>query len=49
VRVLLISPNTEMMNMPTLPLGLTCVAATTRDAGHAVQERLPTGLHLLFD
>jgi radical SAM superfamily enzyme YgiQ (UPF0313 family) len=34
VRVLLISPNTERMNMPTLPLGLALVAAATRRAGH---------------
>jgi len=36
VRVLLISANTETMNMPTLPLGLACVAAATRMAGHDV-------------
>ena len=36
MRVLLISANTEEMNMPTLPLGLACVAASTRKAGHAV-------------
>jgi radical SAM superfamily enzyme YgiQ (UPF0313 family) len=36
VRVLLISANTETMNMPTLPLGLACVAAATRNTGHAV-------------
>jgi radical SAM superfamily enzyme YgiQ (UPF0313 family) len=37
VRVLLISANTETINMPTLPLGLACVAAATRAAGHEVQ------------
>jgi radical SAM superfamily enzyme YgiQ (UPF0313 family) len=36
VRVLLISGNTEEINMPTLPLGLACVAASTRKAGHEV-------------
>ena len=34
MRVLLISPNTERINMPTLPLGLALVAAATRRAGH---------------
>jgi radical SAM superfamily enzyme YgiQ (UPF0313 family) len=34
VRVLLISPNTERVNMPTLPLGLSLVAAAARRAGH---------------
>jgi len=36
MKVLLISANTEKMNMPTLPLGLACVAAATRKAGHEV-------------
>jgi radical SAM superfamily enzyme YgiQ (UPF0313 family) len=36
MRVLLISANTEKINMPTLPLGLACVAAATRKAGHEV-------------
>ncbi len=36
MNVLLISANTETMNMPPLPLGLACVAAATRKAGHAV-------------
>jgi radical SAM superfamily enzyme YgiQ (UPF0313 family) len=34
VRVLLISANTERINMPTLPLGLGCVAEAVRRAGH---------------
>jgi len=34
MRVLLISANTENLNMPTLPLGLACVAAATQKAGH---------------
>jgi radical SAM superfamily enzyme YgiQ (UPF0313 family) len=34
MRVLLISANTEKMNMTALPLGLACVAAATRKAGH---------------
>jgi len=36
MRVLLLSANTEKINMPTLPLGLACVAAATRKAGHEV-------------
>jgi len=36
MRVLLISANTETINMPTLPLGLACVAAATQSAGHDV-------------
>jgi radical SAM superfamily enzyme YgiQ (UPF0313 family) len=36
MRILLISANTEKINMPTLPLGLACVAAATRKAGHEV-------------
>ncbi len=34
MRVLFISPNTEKINMPTVPLGLACVAAATRKSGH---------------
>ena len=34
MRVLLISANTEQVNMPALPLGLVCVAASVRRAGH---------------
>jgi radical SAM superfamily enzyme YgiQ (UPF0313 family) len=36
MRVLLVSANTEKINMPTLPLGLACVAAATQKAGHDV-------------
>jgi radical SAM superfamily enzyme YgiQ (UPF0313 family) len=36
MKVLLISANTENLNMPTLPLGLACVAAATQKAGHDV-------------
>ncbi len=36
MRVLLISANTETIDMPTLPLGLACVAVATRKAGHDV-------------
>ena len=36
MRVLLISANTEKINMTTLPLGLACVAAATRKSGHEV-------------
>ena len=37
MRVLLISANTETINMIPLPLGLNCVAVATRNAGHDVQ------------
>ena len=36
MKVILISANTEQINMPTLPLGLACVAMATRKAGHKV-------------
>ena len=36
MRVLLISVSTEKVNMPTLPLGLACVAAATQKSGHDV-------------
>jgi radical SAM superfamily enzyme YgiQ (UPF0313 family) len=34
VKILLVSSNTEQINMPTLPLGLSLVAAAARRAGH---------------
>ena len=34
MRVLLVSANTEKINMAVLPLGLACVAAATQKAGH---------------
>jgi len=37
MRILLISANTEQINMPVLPLGLACVAASVQGAGHEVQ------------
>lgn len=37
MKVLLISANTEQINMPTLPLGLACVAEATRRAGHEMR------------
>lgn len=37
MNVLLISANTETINMPVLPMGLGLVAAATRRAGHAVE------------
>ncbi len=37
MRVLLISPNTERLNMPVLPLGLALVAAAVQRAGHEVR------------
>jgi len=36
MRVLLISANTETLNMPTLPMGLGCVAAAAQRTGHQV-------------
>jgi hypothetical protein len=36
MRVLLISANTEKINMTVLPLGLACVAAATQTSGHEV-------------
>ncbi len=37
MKVLLISANTEHMNILPLPLGLNCVAVATRNAGHDVR------------
>lgn len=37
MRVLLVSANTEKINMPVLPLGLGCVAAATQKAGHDIR------------
>ena len=37
MRVLLISANTEPINMPVVPVGLGAVAAATEDAGHEVK------------
>ena len=34
MRVLLVSANTEQINMPVLPLGLACVAAAVQNAKH---------------
>lgn len=34
MRALLLSANTESINLPTMPLGLACVAEATRVAGH---------------
>ena len=34
MRVLFVSPNTERLNIPVLPLGLALVAAAARRAGH---------------
>jgi hypothetical protein len=36
MRVLFISANREDINMPTLPMGLGCVAAATQKANHDV-------------
>jgi radical SAM superfamily enzyme YgiQ (UPF0313 family) len=37
MRGLLISANTERINLPTFPLGLACVAQATMDQGHEVE------------
>jgi hypothetical protein len=37
MRTLLISANTEQLHMPVLPMGLACVAAAARHAGHEVE------------
>ena len=37
MKVLLVSANTEQINMPTLPLGMACIAAATRLKGHEVE------------
>ena len=36
MRVLLISANTEKINMAVIPFGLACVAVATQKAGHEV-------------
>jgi radical SAM superfamily enzyme YgiQ (UPF0313 family) len=38
MRVLLVSANTEMINMPVLPLGMAFVARAAEDAGHEVSQ-----------
>ncbi|MEJ2039737.1 MAG: hypothetical protein P8X55_12520 [Desulfosarcinaceae bacterium] len=37
MQILLVSANTEKINMPTLPVGLGCVAASLEAAGHSVR------------
>ncbi len=37
MKVLLVSADTEQINMPVLPLGLACVAGATQTAGHDVK------------
>ena len=37
MRALLISANTEQLQMPVLPMGLACVAAAAEHAGHEVE------------
>lgn len=37
MRVLLVSANTERMNMPVLPLGLGCISRAVQEAGHDLQ------------
>lgn len=37
MKVLLISANTETINMPVLPLGLGCIARATQQAGHEIK------------
>jgi hypothetical protein len=38
MKVLLISANTEQINMPVLPLGMAFVARAAEDAGHEVSQ-----------
>lgn len=44
MRIILISANTEQVNMPVMPLGLACVAAAAKKAGHDV-----TMIDLMFE
>lgn len=37
MRILLISANTEQINMPVLPLGMACITSAVMDAGHEVK------------
>jgi radical SAM superfamily enzyme YgiQ (UPF0313 family) len=37
MKILLISANTEQINMPVLPLGMACVGAAAQNAGHEVK------------
>ncbi len=37
MKVLMISANTEQINMPVLPIGLACVAEAVQRAGHEVK------------
>ena len=37
MKVLLVSANTEQINMPVMPLGMACVKQAVRQAGHLVQ------------
>ncbi len=37
MKVLLISANTEQINMPVLPLGMAYIAAAVQNAGHEVK------------
>jgi len=36
MKILLISANTEQINMPVLPLGMACIGAAVQNAGHEV-------------
>ena len=37
MRVLMVSANTEQINMPVLPLGMACVSAAVESAGHDIR------------
>ncbi len=37
MKILMISANTEQINMPVLPIGLACVAEAVQRAGHEVK------------
>ena len=38
MKVLLVSANTEMINMPVLPLGMACIASAAEKGGHQVTQ-----------
>ncbi len=49
MRVLLVSSNTEKLNMPTAPLGLACVAETVKKTGHLVDMMFQADFAKVFE
>jgi len=45
MRVLFVSPNTQRIDMPVLPLGLALVAVAMRRAGHQPRFYIRPGLY----